>query len=156
VISVGNKSCNRLLVPNHAGLQKAPGAPHPPTPQRPGPNFRRPGSGISRLSVLLNNFTSRGHHQNSVTDDVPRRCFWCRSGCIGRRSGFAGVAATSALPRKQTSFDTIVMSALCQKRTHAMQQTAPCSITSSLHSLPGRWPLKCRQSARLQPFRPLI
>jgi hypothetical protein len=41
VISVGNKSCNRLLVPNHAGLQKAPGAPHPPTPQRPGPNFQR-------------------------------------------------------------------------------------------------------------------
>jgi hypothetical protein len=31
VILVGKESCNRLLVPNHAGLQKAPGAPHPPT-----------------------------------------------------------------------------------------------------------------------------
>ena len=41
-----------MLVPNHAGLQKAPGAPHPPTPQRPGPNFKSQGVAFKRRDFL--------------------------------------------------------------------------------------------------------
>ena len=46
-------------------------------------------------------------------------------------------------PQKRTLLSTIVVSALCQKRTHALQQKTLYSITSSARASPevsSIWP----------------
>src|SRR5262249_46717197 len=80
--------------------------------------------GISVMSVL-----PFAHHDNMTPTPVVPLAAYVGSGSKAEKLDLS--IRCPLYPRKRTSSDTSGMSALCQKRTHALQQKRRYSITSS-------------------------